>query len=264
MVISFRNGLRVAMGGIERKLSIMKKIQEEGKANIAELAEEYGVSVMTIRRDLAKFAKEGLITLEYGGAVLNTGALFEYNMVMKQGECQEEKRRIARECVSYINDGDSIFLDAGTTICEIARLIAGWKNLTVMTHSLMVANVLSKNDSIDLVMCPGKFRATSMAYMGQLTDDFVSSFRFDKLFLAVEGVHPEAGVSVPNLTDGITKKNLVKQAKNVICAADSSKFGKSFYYCICGLEEIDMIITDTGLDLLQVRQYEGRTVLKTV
>lgn len=252
------------MGGIERKLSIMKKIQEQGQVNIAELAEEYGVSVMTIRRDLAKFAKEGMITLEYGGAVLNTGALFEYNMVMKQREYQEEKRRIAKECVSYINDGDSIFLDAGTTICEVARLIAGRKNLTVMTHSLLVANVLSKNDSINLVMCPGKFRATSMAYMGQLTDDFVSSFRFDKLFLAVEGVDLETGLSVPNLTDGITKKRLVRQSKKVICAADSSKFGKSFYYSICDLSEIDLIVTDIGLNPHQAEAYKGKVDLKMV
>lgn len=249
------------MNGIERKLSIMKKIQEEGRVNVADLASEHGVSAMTIRRDLSKFAKEGLITLEYGGAVLNSGALFEYNMAMKQGEYQEEKRRIARQCATYINDGDSIFLDAGTTICELARLLINRKNLIVMTDSLLAANVLSKSNSIEIIMCPGKFRETSMAYMGQLTDEFVSSFKIDKLFLAVEGVDSERGVSVPNTIDGMTKRNLIKCSKKIICATDSSKFGKQHYFNICGFSDIDIMVTDNGLSEKDVKQYANKVQL---
>lgn len=238
----------------ERKMLIMKKIQNEGTADIAELAHIYNVSTMTIRRDLSKLAEEGLVTLEYGGAVLNSGTLFEHNMTMKKSEYQQEKLRIAKKCASLIKEGDSVFLDAGTTVCELANLIAARRNITVMTHSLLVANALASSE-IDLIMCPGKFRPKSMAYMGQFTDQFLSSFQIDKLFLAVEGVDVNTGISVPNIQDGVTKQNLIKYSKQVICMTDHSKFDKSFYFKICGMEQIDLLVTDSGLSEEQAEIY---------
>ena len=240
------------MRGIERRLQIMNQIQQSGAAEVSELAELYQVSTMTIRRDLAKLEEDGLIRMEYGGAVLNRGTLFEYNMAMKQCEHLEEKMAIAEVAETYIKDGDSIFRDAGTTVCELAKRLVKRKNIKIMTQSLLVANVLAGSD-VDLVMCPGRFRATSMAFMGQLTDAFLSSFRIDKLFLGVEGVAAEAGVSVPNVRDGITKQNLVRRSNWAACVADSSKFGKSYHYNICELSQLDVLITDKGVG----RQQEG-------
>lgn len=235
------------MRGIERKLSIIKDIQEQGQADINELAAKYEVSTMTIRRDLSKLSEEGLVTLEYGGAVLNNGALVEYNMHMKEAKFLEEKQQIAKECASYIKEGDSIFLDAGTTVCEIAKCIAHRKNITVMTHSLLVANILSGSD-LNLIMCPGQFRKKSMAYLGQFTDDFIDMFQIDKLFLGVEGVDLEQGLSVPNVEDGITKRHMIKHAKWTVCLADHSKFDQVCYHKICNLNEINLLVTDQGLD----------------
>lgn len=251
------------MRGIERKLSIMKDIQENGQADINELAEKYEVSTMTIRRDLSKLSDEGLVTLEYGGAVLNNGALVEYNIHMKEAEFLEEKRKIAKECAEYIKEGDSVFLDAGTTVCEIAKFIAHRKNITVMTHSLLVANILSGSD-LNLIMCPGQFRKKSMAYMGQFTDDFIDMFQIDKLFLGVEGIDLDQGLSVPNVEDGITKRHMIKHAKWTACLADHSKFDQVCYHKICDLSEIDVLVTDQGLkDDIRVRyEQQSRLVIK--
>lgn len=248
------------MRGIERKLSIIKDIQEQGQADINELAAKYKVSTMTIRRDLSKLSEEGLVTLEYGGAVLNSGALVEYNMHMKEAEFLEEKQRIARECASYIKEGDSIFLDAGTTVCEVAKCIANRKNITVMTHSLLVANILSGSD-LDVIMCPGQFRKKSMAYMGQFTDDFIDAFQIDKLFLGIEGIDPERGLSVPNVEDGITKRHLIKQARWVACLADHSKFNQMYYYKICDLKDVNVLFTDCGLQDNMKSRYEDKIQL---
>lgn len=234
------------MRGIERKLSIMKDIQENGQAEINELAAKYEVSTMTIRRDLSKLSDEGLVTLEYGGAVLNNGALAEYNIHMKEAEFLEEKRKIAKECASYIKEGDSIFLDAGTTVCEVAKCIADRKNITVMTHSLLIANMLSGSD-LNLIMCPGQFRKKSMAYMGQLTDDFIDMFQVDKLFLGIEGIDLVQGLSVPNIEDGTTKRHMIDHAKWTACLADHSKFDQICYHKIGDLSKIDLLVTDDGL-----------------
>lgn len=243
------------MRGTERRLSIMKQMQEQGHMEVADLAELYGVSAMTIRRDLAKLEEEGLVIQEYGGAVLNTGSMFEYNMNMKQCEYQEEKIRIAKACAAYIKEGDTIFLDAGTTVCELARVLTSFKNIIVMTHSLLAANILAGAD-VEVIMCPGRFRAKSMAYMGQLTDQFLTSFRIDKLFLGVEGVSLATGLSVPNVTDGVTKQNLIQRSKWVACMVDSSKLEKSFFYNICDISKIDLLVTDSGISEKYKEQYE--------
>ena len=231
------------MRGTERRLAIIKQIQEHGHAEVAKLAEKYQVSSMTIRRDLAKLEEEGLVIQEYGGAVLNNGSLFEYSVALKQCEYQAEKERIAKACLPYINKGDTIFLDAGTTVCELAKLIAPLKNITVLTNSLLAANALS-GSSLDIIMCPGQFRQKSMAYMGSLTENFLNSFQIDKLFLGTEGVQLSSGISVPDITDGLTKHNLIKHAKWTACLADSSKLEKTFFYNVCEMEKLDLLITN--------------------
>ena len=104
-------------------------------------------------------------------------------------------------------------------------------------------------------MCPGEFRYTSMAYIGQLTDQFISNFEIDVLFLAVEGIDLEFGVSVPDIVDGYTKTNLIQKAKKTICLVDSSKFKQKFLYKISDLKDIDLIITDNHLNQDVYQQF---------
>ena len=229
------------MRATERKTLIMNYLQEHGYADCSVLAEMFQVSTMTIRRDLAKLEEEGLIAVEYGGASLKGGVRYEHTMLMKQNEYQDEKMRIARHCLSYIEDGDTIFLDAGTTVYELAKLLTERKNITVMTHSLLVANAFAESE-VQVIMCPGHYRAKSMAYMGSLTNSFLSSFNVDKLFLAVEGID-ENGISVPHIEDGITKKTLMEHAKWICCMAVHSKLGLKFHYIISDIEKIDILVT---------------------
>lgn len=243
------------LNSIDRKQKILSYLQENGSIIIEDLVSVLGVSSMTIRRDLRKLSAQGLVSLERGGAVLNSGSLFEYNMQLKQKVHIPEKQGIAQKSLDYISEGDSIFLDAGTTVAEVAKLLQNKKNIVVITHSLLVANHLSASSNIRIIMCPGEYRATSMAYMGPLTDEFVTQFKIDTLFLGVEGVDLKNGLTVPDLLDGITKKALINKAEKVICVADSSKFGQSFLYKISPLSHIDMIITDDDLPKDMMEQY---------
>lgn len=236
------------MNSIARKQAVLKELQETGSANIIELAEKLNVSTMTIRRDLAKFAEEGIVTLEHGGAILNGGSLFEYGMSVKQSEYVEEKQRIAKQCLTYIKDGQSVYLDSGTTPEEIAKLLVNRRHITVMTHSLLAANALAASNQVNLIMCPGVYRERSMAFMGQMTDDFIARFHIDILFLSVEGVDSEYGVSVQNTVDGYTKKMLIEHSEQIICAADSSKFEKRLFCRIAEPGRIDRYVTDSGID----------------
>lgn len=236
------------MNRINRKQLILKKLQSTSTCSISTLAEELHVSSMTIRRDINALESNGIVTLENGFVVLNSGSLFEFNISQKQTIYLEEKKRIAKKALEFINDGDSIFLDAGTTPNQLASLLNSKKNVFVLTHSLLVANSVANMNNIRIVMCPGEFRQASSAYMGPLTNEFVSQFQIDTLFLGVDGITLENGVSVPDIIDGFTKKCLLQNAKKVICIADSSKFGNNLLYCIAPLSKIDLIITDSNLD----------------
>ncbi|MFV0479409.1 MAG: DeoR/GlpR family DNA-binding transcription regulator [Anaerorhabdus sp.] len=247
-----------------RKQIIMKELYEKKSVSVTNLSRDLDVSTMTIRRDLKNLEKEGLVRVEHGGATLNGEALFEFGMNIKQNENNIEKQRIAEKCLEYINDGDIIFLDAGTTVLEIAKLLVNGRKITVVTNSLLVANILAAGGNQNFIMCPGKFRETSMAFMGQLTDAFIANFKIDKMFLGVEGVSMSFGVSVPDIDDGTTKQCISKTAKKVICVADSEKFGKNWFYCIQPLSEIDVIITDDRIDSQVYNDYisNGVSIIK--
>lgn len=239
------------MNNIERKQEIVRRVQEHGSVQIAELADEFGVSTMTIRRDLSKLADEGIVRPEYGGASRREDYLFEYSIQQKLKENAEEKSRIAEACLSFIHEGDSIFIDAGTTTAAIAERLPQDMELLVMTNSLLVANCLSSESKAKVIMCPGEYRAKSMAYLGSLTIDFVANFKVQTLFLGTESIVPSSGLAVPDISDGMTKKALVRQAKNVVCAADSGKFHQPFLYQFCKMDDIDTIVTDSRLDAEQ-------------
>lgn len=241
---------------VERKQVILNELQEHGRADIVALAEELGVSSMTIRRDLKRLAENGTVTISQGIAVLNEGALQEYNMEFKHQVNLDQKRRIARKAFELINEGESVFLDAGTTIKELAQLMNRMRNINIMTHSLLAANAIARlPESSRLIMCPGEYREMSLAYMGPLTDDFVQRFQIDLLFLSTEGLSLNQGISVIDVLDGHTKRALINQARRTICLADSSKFGASFFYSIAPLDKIDLVITDTGLDDTLYEEY---------
>ncbi|MBR2545608.1 MAG: DeoR/GlpR transcriptional regulator [Erysipelotrichaceae bacterium] len=248
------------MNTIARRQRILQELQEKGNVSIVDMAETIGVSSMTIRRDLKKLSAEGLVTLEYGGAALNSGSLFEYNMAMKEREHSSEKVRIARKCLEYINEGDSIYIDSGTTPAELAKLIGNKRNIVVLSHSLLVANILSKYPNVKFIMCPGVFRERSMAYMGQMTDEFVSRFKIDKFFLSIEGIDVDSGVSVPDYTDGETKRNILLNSDVIIVMVDSSKFGKKFFYNIANVQSLDAVVTDENVDPEYVRILKSHNV----
>ena len=245
---------------VDRRRVILETLQESGSAEIDELAKKTGVSSMTVRRDLKELASRGSVSVLRGTAVLNDGALREYNMLVKHEINIEEKRRIARRALEYISDGDSIFLDAGTTVRELALLVAGKGGINVMTHSLLAADALVGSKGARVIMCPGELREMSMAFMGPLTDDFVSMFEIDVQFLSVEGISLEDGVSVIDVSDGHSKKVLIERAKKVVLLADNSKFEKSFFYKVAPLSKVDVVLTDVGMADETYEEYSANGV----
>ena len=250
------------MNGAERRMIILSRLQQNEKVLVASLAKEFGVVPMTIRRDLKELEATGRIKVRHGGAVLNKDAFFLHGMRFRKNDHIEEKRQIAKTCLPYIDEGDCIFLDSGTTVSEIARLLFSYRHLTVVTNSLLVADVLADNQDLEIIMCPGNYVMSSMAYMGPFTNDFIGNFHFDKAFLSTAMIDYEKGLTVSWHMEGGLKKKILQQSAMTVCAADSSKFDQSSYFGVCALDQIDILATDTNLSEAQKERYRRKVTLK--
>lgn len=211
--------------------------------DISHLAETMGVSGMTIRRDLARFAKQGIVTTTHGGAVLNKGATIELACADKQGQMTEEKQRIGQAAAALVSEGDAVFIDCGTTPAQVAAALVSRRNITVATNSLLAASLLSHAPGLKLLMVPGVFREMSMGFIGSVATDYVRRLRFDYLFLGAEGIDAGVGATVPDVDDAETKRALVGSAREVMVLADHTKLGKAYFFVAAPPERITRVVT---------------------
>lgn len=244
----------------DRRKLIITVLNEKKEISIIELASTLNVSSMTIRRDLTFFSHQGLVTLVQGGAVLNTGALYEHTIPLKQTEMVLEKKEICEYAKKFIHEGSVVFLDSGSTAQILANLIASKKNIMIITHSLLVANSLIHSKHIKLVMLPGIFREKSMAFLGISTINFIKQFKIDLAFLSCEGVSIKYGATLPEILDSEIKTAVLNQAEVSILLADSSKFGKSFLSSFTPLNDLDFIITDNKLSSEELKKIKSNNI----
>lgn len=244
------------MSTFDRRKYIITLLQEKKEISISELTSLLNVSSMTIRRDLAFFSSQGLVTLIQGGVKINTGALYEHTMPLKQTEMIIEKTKICEYAKTLIKEGDAIFLDSGSTNQILANLISEKKNIVVITHSLLVANSLIYSKNIKLIMLPGVFREKSMAFLGNSTTNFLKQFKIDIAFLSCEGLDLKYGATLPDILDSELKASVMKQAQKKILLADSSKIGKSFLSSFTKLENLDLIVIDDKISSKDIKDLK--------
>ena len=189
-----------AISTSERRIEIFNLIEKNKTVEVNDLATLFSVSTMTIRRDLAILEKQGIITTNYGGAFLNQGRAIEPGFALKYGQLPEIKERIGAQAAMLIQNGDSIFIDCGTTTMYIAKYLQT-KKLTVMTNSLAVSNLLQAYSKIKLIMAPGVYDDKSAGFLGPMTIDFLHKYNVDKAFVGTQGFDVENGATVPDEID---------------------------------------------------------------
>lgn len=231
----------------QRREKILEMIKEDGHAKVLQLSKIFKVTEVTIRQDLEKLEKEGFVEREHGGAYLKDVGLNVKNIVLQNQDNLQEKAAIAQKAFELINDGDTIILDSGSTTTEIAKLIRGFKNLTVITNSLNIAFVLGTDPEINLVVTGGEFKAPTLSLTGQKAADFFNDLHVDKLFLATAGITLKSGLTYPSISDICVKRSMIESANIVYLVADSSKIGKSSFASLGALSLIDYLITDSKI-----------------
>jgi DeoR/GlpR family transcriptional regulator of sugar metabolism len=244
----------------ERPQLILQLIESQGSVTVADLCHRFAVSDMTIRRDLAELERAGLIRRVYGGAVSARGRSYEPPFLTRSGEYQAEKERIGQAVAALIHDGDSLALDVGTTTLEVARHLRGKHNLTIVTNSLHIANVLANQPGIRLILTGGILRPNELSLIGHLAERAFQDFFVDKLFLGIGGVNFEAGLTEFNLEDALVKRAMLNIAKERIVVTDASKFGQVAFASVAPLSAIHKIVTDTSIDPDIVRRLQEMNI----
>lgn len=232
----------------QRRDKILELLKEDGSAKVNDLAKIFKVTEVTIRQDLEKLEKENLIVKEHGGAFLKNIADQVRGVALSHQENIDKKEIIAAKCVEYIEHGDTIILDSGSTTTEIARKLKGFRNLTVITNALNIALLLGAEPGIEVVMTGGEFKPPTLSLTGQKAADFFRGINVQKLFLATAGISLKSGLTYPSISDIVVKKAMIDAAETTYLVADSTKIGKSAFASLGALSLINYIITDSGID----------------
>lgn len=247
----------------ERLRGILNLLETNGSTLVSQLAARFQVSEMTIRRDLIALERKGVLYRVHGGAVSSRGRSYEPPFIVRQMKNLDEKRRIGEAAAGLVNAGETLILDVGTTTLEMARHLLGKRNITVITPSLHIANLLTEQPGIRLILPGGILRKGELSLVGSLAERAFQDFFVDKLFLGVGAIDFQAGLSEFNLEDSQVKKAMLRSAKEIVVLADASKFGQVAFASIAPLKVVGRIVTDQSLDpaLLARLQEEKIEVL---
>ncbi|WP_434615577.1 DeoR/GlpR family DNA-binding transcription regulator [Arthrobacter sp. A5] len=251
-----------------RRSATAAAVAREGVVRVSDLAEMFGVSLMTVRRDIDVLDEAGLLEKIHGGAKIRGGAsTHEPGFELKSTQAQDEKEAIAAEAASLAQEGMAIGLSAGTTTFALAKLLCQKRGLTVVTNSVRIADVFHASAAKLTVILTGGERTPSDALVGPIATSSVRQLHLDLLFLGVHGVDADAGFTTPNLLEAEMDRALIAASRKVVVLADHSKWGMQGISTIAALEDVDEVISDAGLgqDAQRVlRQRVGRLRLVPV
>lgn len=235
------------MNAEERKKEIIAllKAKENRSVRIQELSKLLKVTRETIRKDLYNLAEEGLIKKTHGGAILESkNSETEYEK--RREEAEEAKRKIAKAAVSYIEEGDIIYLDYGTTVFELAEEIVNLKKITVVTNSLPIINRLLENSSIEIVVLGGQVRRNEASLYGNFAKQNIRNIYVNIGFFGCSGIDVRAQITNHHIDESVISREMIKRSQTSILLADQSKFGNISLNQIANFKDIDTIITENA------------------
>lgn len=229
-------------------------IRDSGVIRVEDICEKLQVSAATVRRDLDQLERNGAIRRVHGGAVSVESRLDEPLFEDKTSLAAREKRTIAEAALEFVGPDETIYLDGGSTVLELARLLRDRSNLTVVTNSLHAAHELSGRGP-RLIVIGGELRRLSQTLVGPLTRLLLQDLHLDKAFMGTMGFTLKEGLSTTDPSEAFTKELVMKQARQVIVLADSSKAGKVSFANAGRWEDVDVLITDKAVDKTFAKEF---------
>jgi len=237
----------------QRQARILEEVQRAGAVRVTDLTALFGVSDMTVRRDLDELDQQGLLVKVHGGATARRpGSTDEPAFTVKAGMEQSAKDAIARKAAALVRPGTAIGISAGSTTYTLARHLLEIPGLTVVTNSLRVAEVLHAHQDTNpgvgqSVILTGGMRTPSDALAGPLAMQAIRTLHLDQVFVGVHGMDTRAGFTSPNLAESEANRALVAAARSLVVVADHTKWGVIGLSAFADLHEASVLVTDDGL-----------------
>lgn len=248
----------------ERHQHIIKKLQKEHYINVVDLCNELNVSSVTIRKDLKLLEDKSLLFKTHGGATLNNPYTVDRSVNEKEQLQSNEKSSIGQAAAALVTENDSIIIASGTSVLAFARSIPINLPLTVITSALNVALELSRHPNIEVMQLGGMLRKSSASVMGSYSESILKDFFCSKLFLGVDGIDLEFGLTTTNMMEAQLNRQMISVSQKTIVLTDSTKFGRRGFGKICDIDGIDHIITDRGISDHTVKQLESSGITVTI
>ena len=242
-----------------RQEALRALVRQRGAIRLDELCRELQASPATVRRDLDALERVGAIRRVHGGAVSVDSRLDEPLFDDKTSLAAKEKLRIAEAALRFVADGETVYLDGGSTVLGLARLLRERTNLTVVTNSLRAAHELAGHGP-RLILIGGELRRLSQTMVGPLTRLVLGELHLDKAFMGTIGLSAREGMTTTDPSEAFTKELVMRQARQVILLADSSKAGKVAFARAGSLAEVDVVITDAKLDKQFARELAEQKI----
>jgi DeoR family fructose operon transcriptional repressor len=236
------------MYATERHRLLAQRARRDGRVDVGDMAAELGVAPETIRRDLGILERQGVVRRVYGGAVTVERLDFEPGVAQRDQTNAAEKDRIARAALDEVPDRGTVLLDAGTTTSRLATLLPADRELTVVTNSVTVASIVATRANLTLHMLGGRVRGTTLATVDSWTLGALGGLLVDVAFLGANGFSAEHGCTTPDIAEAAVKAAMVAAARRRVLLADHSKYGTDQLSRFAQLSEIDVLITDGGID----------------
>lgn len=233
-----------------RRSAILQMVSEESSVNVSELSRLFGVSEVTIRKDLKILKERKLLVRVHGGAIMNAQTSTpeeDHNISFKRLVNAREKEAIGKAAAAHIKEGDTILIDSGTTALEVARHLDRFQDLTIITNSVNAMMEALKYKRFKVILLGGTVRESSNSTVGPLAESNLKLFYCDKLFLGVDSFSVDAGLSTPSVEEASTNQVMISRAREVIAVFDSSKVNKRALAFITLPDKINTVITDNRL-----------------
>lgn len=247
----------------ERQEHIARIVEERGRARVSDLAAQFGMSAVTIRKDLFVLESERRLVRTHGGAIAVHRSRPELSFEIRERLQADEKLRIGAAAAALVHDGESIVMDASTTALSVARHLkarAGWSQVTVITNGLRLASELAGHPGITVLMLGGRVRWEALSVVGQLGDGLFSRVNVQKAFLGAAGFTPESGLADATDEEAQIKRAMVAAAREVIAIVDHTKWERAAFATFCPTDQVSIVLTDEGAPDAMVQALIGRGV----
>ena len=247
------------LSNLERQQRMARLFERNGRLSVAQICEQFGISEATARRDLEVLAEQGLIQRVHGGAIIVRHAAPEEPILHRSHEQETEKERIGRVTASIIQDGETLFLGSGTTVLQVAQNLVE-RNITVITNSLPVINLIAERSNISLVALGGVFRESELSFIGHITEAALAELRADRVILGTRALSLEQGLTNDYLPETMTDRAILKVGRQVVLVTDHTKFGRIATAFLAPLESLHTIVTDNATTNEYINELETRGI----